>query len=319
MEYPTLIATGGPWYSGLFGDRGIESITTHELLHQWFYGLLASNEATSPFLDEGLTSYAEVNALEAGWGSGSAFAGFDVELSVMSLTRAFAAARAEDAAVSSAAAAFPSFRTLGALVYSRTATILETLARVYGRDRFDAALGKYARRYRFAHPAPSDFIRVMSDELGQDAGQVLTQALNERGRVDFVVRDVQSAAENGVAGVFDRASGRETVPAEGALAQRYRGRAVILRHGTLELPVDVDLVDEIGNHQRERWDGHGALHVIDWRGTAPLAYVVIDPEHKILLDDNLLDNAAARRPGGCPRMLERATYVAELALALLVP
>ena len=47
MEYPTLIATGGPWYSGLFGDRGIESITTHELLHQWFYGLLASNEARS--------------------------------------------------------------------------------------------------------------------------------------------------------------------------------------------------------------------------------------------------------------------------------
>jgi len=319
MEYPSLIATGGPWYAGLLGDRGIESVTTHELLHQWFYGLLASNEARSPFLDEGLTSYAELSALEEGFGAGSAFDGFDFELSVMSLSRAFAAARAEDVAISSPAAAFPSFRTLGALVYSRTATILETLARVYGRARFAGALGKYARRFRFAHPTPSDFIGVVGEELGPEAERVLNQALNERGRVNFLVRDVQSAPEKTLAGVFDRTSGRETIEPSSAIGQHYRGRAVILRHGTLELPVDIDLFDENGGRQRAHWDGHGALHVVDWRGAARLAHVVVDPEHKILLDDNLLDNAAAARPGGAPRTLERATYLAELGLALLVP
>jgi hypothetical protein len=318
MEYPSFIATGGPWFSGLLGDRGIESVTTHELLHQWFYGLLASNEARSPFLDEGLTSYAELSTLEAGWGSGSAFEGFDLSLSVMSLARAFAAARAEDLPVSSAAADFPSFRTLGALVYSRTATLLETLARVYGRDRLETALGTYARRFRFGHPTPSDLLGVMAEALGPDAARTLTQTLDERGRVDFLVREVQCAPESTPAGVFDRESGRETVTASTA-GQRFRGRAVILRHGTLELPVDIDLIDEAGQRQREHWDGHGPLHVIAWRGNAPLANVVIDPEHKILLDDDLLNNAAAARPLGAGRTLERAAYWAELALGLLAP
>jgi Peptidase family M1 domain len=319
MEYPTLISTGGPWYAGLFGDRGVESVTVHELLHQWFYGLVATNEARWPFLDEGLTSYAELRTLDAAFGSGSAFDGFDFSLSVTSLERAFAAARAEDVPVSSPAAGFPSFRTLGALVYSRTATILETLARVYGRERFEAALGTYARRFRFAHPTPRDFLDVMGEGLGPDARRVLAQALDERGRVDFVVREVQNASEKAPAGVFDRPGGRETVAVARALAQHFRGRAVILRHGELELPVDIDLFDEAGGIHHEHWDGHGSLHVIDYRGDARLSHVVVDPEHKILLDDDLLDNAAAARPNPCRRTLERSTYVAELALALMLP
>lgn len=319
MEYPTLIATGGPWYSGLFGDRGIESVTVHELLHQWFYGLVATNEARSPFLDEGLTSYAELRTLDAMFGAGSAFDGFGLTLSMTSLERAFSAARTGDLAVASPAAAFPSFRTLGALVYSRTATTLETLARVYGRDRFETALGAYTRRFRFAHPTPRDFFDVMGEKLGPDARRVLEQALEGRGRVDFLVRDVQNAPERAPAGVFDRPDGRETVPVAPAPGQHFRGRAVILRHGELELPVDVDLVDEAGKTQREHWDGHGPLHVIDYRGDARLAYVVIDPEHKLLLDDDLLDNAAAARSNPCRRTLERATYFAELALGLALP
>src|SRR6185295_16508037 len=141
-----------------------------------------------------------------------------------------------DLPVSSPAADFPSFRTLGALVYSRTATILETLARVYGRDRFEAALGEYARRFRFAHPSPTDFTSVIGSALGEDARRALVEALDGRGRIDFVVRDLQSAPERPPAGVFDRAEGRETVTAPTPSAGRYLGRAVIHRHGSLELP-----------------------------------------------------------------------------------
>ncbi len=319
MEYPTLIATGGPWYAGLLGDRAIESVTVHELLHQWFYGLVASDEARSPFLDEGLTSYAELRTLDAEFGAGSAFADFGFSLSATSLGRAFAAARAEDVPVSSPAAAFPSFRTLGALVYSRTATLLETIARVYGRDRLEAALGAYARRYRFAHPTENDFLNVMGEELGPNVRKVLVEALDQRATVNFVVREVQSAVEPGPAGVFDRTSGRETLTPASATARHFRGRAVILRHGELELPVDIELIDEAGARRREHWDGHGPLHVVEWRGDSPLARVVVDPEHRVLLDDNLLDNAASARQSPPRRTLERTTYFAELVLATLLP
>ena len=65
MEYPTLITTGGPWYSTFGGAHFIDVVTTHELGHQWFYGLVASNEHAEPFLDEGFNSYAEAEALES--------------------------------------------------------------------------------------------------------------------------------------------------------------------------------------------------------------------------------------------------------------
>ena len=71
MEYPTLITTGFPWYAGHVSTL-VERVTLHELGHQWFYGLVATDEHASPFLDEGLTTYAEWKAMEALFGDGSA-------------------------------------------------------------------------------------------------------------------------------------------------------------------------------------------------------------------------------------------------------
>ena len=55
MEYPTLITTGGPWWTPP-GVLAPEIVTVHELGHQWFYGLVATNESAWPFLDEGINS-----------------------------------------------------------------------------------------------------------------------------------------------------------------------------------------------------------------------------------------------------------------------
>ncbi len=44
MEYPTLITTGASTRFRALGMRTIESLTLHELAHQWFYGMLASDE-----------------------------------------------------------------------------------------------------------------------------------------------------------------------------------------------------------------------------------------------------------------------------------
>jgi hypothetical protein len=54
MEYPmaTLI-TGGRNMGGLV------SVTVHEALHNWYYGVLATNEAKYPWMDEGFTTYAQ--------------------------------------------------------------------------------------------------------------------------------------------------------------------------------------------------------------------------------------------------------------------
>jgi hypothetical protein len=104
MEYPTLITTGGPWYAPWSGARAIEAVTIHELGHQWFYGLFASDEHRFPFLDEGLNSYAEHSALGVRYDKGSAFSGFGLEIASEAVARTVAAARGADEPIAQGAA-----------------------------------------------------------------------------------------------------------------------------------------------------------------------------------------------------------------------
>jgi hypothetical protein len=319
MEYPTLITTGGHWFSGLFGDRSVAAVTIHELYHQWFYGLVATDETRSPFLDEGLTSYAELRTLDVAYGPGSLFRGFGLELSAPGLARAFSASRGEDAPLTLPAREFPGFAALAALVYSRTATILETLARVYGRDALERGLGTFARRHRFEHPRPADLIEALERELGSDAARVLEVALHQRGRVDYLVRDLENARERSPAGIFDQDGKRETVVEAASVPERFRARAVVYRHGSLVFPVEIALVDERGTVTRKKWDGSGPFHVVEHRGPAPIVRVVVDPEQRVLVDDDLMNNAIATTPNYPFRTLERASYAATLALSVLGP
>lgn len=319
MEYPTLITTGGPWYAGIAGDRAIEAVTVHELMHQWFYGLVGSDEARFPFLDEGLTSYAEQRTRDASFGTGSLFRGFGLELSATAVARAVAAERAEDAPLAGAASQFPGFQTLAALVYSRSATLFETLARVHGRDRLERALGAYARTYRFAHPGPAELVAALEAELGPGTARLLDLALNQRGRVNYLVRDVQNAPERTPGGHLDAHGNADEPVAGSTVPQRFHGRAVIYRHGDLELPVEILLVDAVGRVTKKRWNGAGLFHVVEHHGDARLATVVVDPERRVLLDDDLLDNAATVSPSLPLRTLERGAYAGFLALALLGP
>jgi aminopeptidase N len=50
IEYPTMVFQG---------PQTLGQTTSHELGHMWFYSLVGSNPARDPWLDEGLTSWAE--------------------------------------------------------------------------------------------------------------------------------------------------------------------------------------------------------------------------------------------------------------------
>lgn len=320
MEYPTLITTGGPWYATLGGVHAIEVVTVHELGHQWFYGLLGSNEHTTPFLDEGLNSYAEAEAMEARYGAGGMYRGLGLSVASSTLNRVFSAARGADEPVAQGAADFASFRNMGALVYARTASIMTTLANVYGRARVNHALGVYARKFRFQHPNAADFAAVIESELGGEAAQALRAALFSRGTIDFLVRDISTAKVTSTAGVFDGPGGRETKKSdEHDSSSQYASRVVVYRHGIIELPVDVELTFEDHSTERRHWDGHGSSIVLDHVGPSKIVAVAIDPEQRVLLDDDLSNNRFSTERASAPRALERVLYGAQTALGALGP
>src|SRR5215471_13706912 len=62
MEYPTLFTADGSWW-GAF--NGAEVTAEHEFGHQYWYGMVATNEFEEAWLDEGINSYSEVKVLAA--------------------------------------------------------------------------------------------------------------------------------------------------------------------------------------------------------------------------------------------------------------
>lgn len=322
MEYPTLITTGYPTWIPR-GLHLVETVTMHELAHQWFYGLVASNENAWPFLDEGLTSYAEHEAMAAWKGPGSGMDLFGLTVGAVEAQAEQARQFGHDERIAKGAGAFSTGAAYGALIYSRTATVLETLARTYGKEKMDRAMGVYARRFRFRHPVPDDFLGVIREELGGEAASNLRLALFDKGWVDYAITQVGSHPSRGAAGVFDRGGERETITRDQTLRPgQHDGYVLVVRRGTLRLPVDIELTRADGTRERVTWDGQSESHRVPYSGTSPLVAAALDPDDKLLIDarsDNDFVTVAGRPRQGAPRVFERATFWAQVLLGALAP
>jgi hypothetical protein len=319
MEYPTLITTGGPWYGppGLFL---LETTVMHEFAHQYFYGLVGSDEVHWPFLDEGLATYAEDFAMGTWLGPGSAADLFGLDVGRTDMEAIFANETAHDAKVAQPAYAFEHGTDVGGLVYARTGTIFETLRRTYGSELVGRALGRYARKYRFGHPGPEELIGVVREVMGDKVAATLRTALFDEGWVDFAVQEASSAPAREPAGLFDRDGKRETVLPKGSPG--WDGSVLVQRHGTLALPVVIELTRADGSKERVPWDGEASEIRVPYHGDVALRAVVVDPENHVMLDQDPKNNfmtALAQPRAGAPRTFERVLYWMELAQQTVLP
>jgi hypothetical protein len=321
MEYPTLITTGGSSYI----PNGInlpELVTIHEFGHQYFYGLIGTHETNWPFQDEGLNSYAEAEAMAEWKGPGSFLDYLDLKVGDSEGHGERARHFAHDDRVAQPAYAFGTGSSYGALVYSRTATILETLRRVYGDKVMRRTMGVYARRFRFKHPVPRELIETFQSEMGAEAGEALRDALFDKGWIDFKLEAMSSHEVHAPAGIFDKDGKRATTPPDHGSPGKYEGWVLVTRRGTLHLPVEVELVTVDGTKTRTTWDGATDSVRIPFAGASALRAAIIDPEQKVLLDEEP-ENDFATAPGqaseGAPRTLERSTYWAELVMGAVAP
>lgn len=305
MEYPTLITGDGPWLVPA-GVLEPEIVVVHELGHQWFYGLLATNEAAWPFLDEGVNQFAEGEAMARWRGAGSAVDLLGLRVGDAAIQAVVGNRGARDEPVAQAASAFSTGASYGRLVYSRTASVLETLRRVYGDDAVRRALGRYSRRFRFEHPGPEEFLDVFGEVMGPRVEATLRTALFDKGWVDFAIDDVRS---------------QKKPAGQGAATDAWEGSVVVRRRGTLSFPVEVELVTADGARRRELWDGDGDWTRIEWHGPVALTGAVVDPDDRVVIDANLENNHGATRDGGgsIRWTLERLTYFVQLALQVVSP
>lgn len=326
MEYPTLISCGANFFhpAGLWDP---ESVTLHEFGHQYFYGLLASNEFEEPWLDEGFTTYATDRALGEIFGVTHpklSLFGYPIVFGSVAMhppldtqLRYFETASRDPLTVSWKFETPATYR----MVYSKTALTIATLERLIGPKTMDAVWKDYTARFRFRHPRTSDFIASVNRATGQDWNSFFQKTLFSSGTVDYAVSIARSTRSQPPFGLLDR-DGR-TVPVSRAAAPPRRGfdtEVVVERRGEVALPVEVLLKFEGGKSYRTVWDGEARWTRFRVENGPRLLEAWVDPDGRILLDADRNNNGLRVRSDAAAANLwtARAFFWAENLLDLFM-
>ncbi len=286
MEYPMLITAGTRWLAPA-GVTVPESVTIHEAGHQFWYGIVGTNEVEDAWMDEGLTTFSTARVIdEMGWPNHLAIRSFggvvpwvirDIRLSRATDGNRLAGYRsAADADLPSD----PTHRywpgTAGVISYNKTSLWLHTLERHLGWPVLQRVLSTYFDRWKFRHPTPSDFFRIASDVSGQDLTWFFDQVYRSSNVFDYGVQDLVSERQG----------------------DTYRTTVVARRFGEATFPVDVLTTFEDGEQIRERWDGRDRRVTFVYERPSRAAQVQVDPQRVLLLDVNYTNNSRTLQPRG---------------------
>jgi hypothetical protein len=288
MEYPTLVTTAGDSVFARPGVRLPEFVTVHEVGHNWFQGILASNEPVEAWLDEGINDWADYHVMQDLYGSrGSAidYAGWQADAGPLSLALAGDLGRVPSP-IATAADAFVDNNAYTAATYSGTAAVLQTLERHVGTAKFLAAMKAYAKEFAFKHPTGTDLFATLERELAMDLGWYFEPAFHEVGGHALAVRSAECRDAHPPRGVFGEGATRKTITeTEKPDTGTYVCEVVVQNTGSLHVPVDIEFRFADGSTQREHWDdrGDGAWKRFVIERSSKLVEVRIDPDRKLVL------------------------------------
>jgi hypothetical protein len=298
MEYPTLI-TSIPGYMAPPGVRFVEETTAHELGHNWFYGMIASNEFEEAWLDEGVNTYVTGLLLEELFGDASAFRIFGVQSSEVQGNRRAYSWRPDFDPLATYAWRFAPGGY--AQVYAKTALALRTLEGYLGRERTLACVRAYAEANRFRHPRAQDFFDAFSKAAGEDLTWFFRPAFLGSEVLDYEVASLTSARRATPRGLFDRDGQRVEVKEGDPTAPAvYDTEVIVHRRGEFRFPVEVEVTFRSGARERARWDGDGRWRRLTFSSPERAVSATVDPDRKVLLDVNWLNNGRRLAPDRAP-------------------
>jgi len=174
MEYPNITVIGRS------GDsKSLETVIIHEVGHNWYYGILGSNERDNAWMDEGLNTYIEIRYMEEKYPNGyfkkndstqNKSKGIAINIPIeekelQHISYQFNASRNYDQPLKMGSKDFTQMN-YGAMVYSKTGIGFHYLKGYLGEELFDNCMNKYFNQWKFKHPSPDD-IKVVFETVSK--------------------------------------------------------------------------------------------------------------------------------------------------------
>lgn len=188
MEYPmaTLV-------TGERSKRSLAGVCIHEVYHSWFQCVLATNESLYPWMDEGFTTYASSRTVayifnrdenEVQQGSYKGYYKI-VEMGI-------------EEPLTTHADHFEYNMVYGVSSYSKGSMFLNQLSYILGQDVFNKGMLRYFNEWKFKHPDPVDFIRVMEKTSGLELDWFLLEWIETTKHIDYAIQTVDKKKGNTV-------------------------------------------------------------------------------------------------------------------------
>ncbi|MFC5529057.1 M1 family metallopeptidase [Cohnella yongneupensis] len=253
MEYPTLVT--GAAASSANPGYDLERTLVHEIAHQYWYGLVASNEFEEAWLDEGFTSYTEDKLMSAIYG-------------IVPSTPIEASYLTDPEPLNQSSWKFRNSDQYAENVYLRGKLVLTSLERQVGDKTMAKIMRTYYQKYRFKHPAYTDFQKVV-ETVTKTKWDTFFQSYVQRAEMsDFAVD-----------GIYARKTG-----------DTYETRVQLRRYGGSAHPVSVFFQFDNGQTIRKTWDGVQDHVQIQLKSASPLSFAAIDPSMNVVLDNRRYNN-----------------------------
>ncbi len=291
MEYPTFITAGTSWLASS-KEWSPEGVIVHEFGHQFWQGLVATNEFEEAWMDEGINSYTEVKIMDSLYGKDTSIMNMlGAHMGEADYQRISYDPVADDDPMMRFAWQYMNGNSYGGITYGKTATVLLNLEKVIGEDTMQRSLHTYFMRYRFTHPKPEDFLKTLDEVSGKDLGWYFQQAVYGTQVMDYEVLSVRSGREDWYQKNRPKTKKGETL---------YHSTVLVHRKGDFIFPVDVRVKFDNGEAVTEHWDGRDRWVRYQYDKKARIVSAELDPEHQAWLDKDFFNNSYTRKSNQGP-------------------
>jgi hypothetical protein len=198
MEYPNVTVIGD-----VSTAIELDMVIAHEVGHNWFYGILGSNERDFPFLDEGVNSFIELRYLRENYPEKKLgeFARKDSTFKLFGLNKIpfwkyheipfYAALRSRTDQEMTLKSTDYTESNYGAIVYGKSALVLDYLMDYMGENVMDKAMQTYFDNYKFKHPTPNDFFKTLNEFSGKDLRDFQSHLVYSKDNIDYKLKKVR--------------------------------------------------------------------------------------------------------------------------------
>lgn len=205
MEYPNFSIIGTSE-----NVVQLEITIVHEIGHNWFYGMLGSNERDHPWMDEGINSFYEMRYALAkypptqykGWNElvGLGKLGDIIGTSRIDYREAtdlqykYAASSYTDQAIEGKAVDFTE-SNYSSIVYKKTGNAFGQLKGFLGDTIFDHCMKDYFLKWQYQHPYPEDLEEIFKNNCNKDLSWFFKDMLQTNKKPDYAITEIHSTLD----------------------------------------------------------------------------------------------------------------------------